>query len=266
MVAFANNKSIINHYLVKNKDVRSESVDSFSSTVDARHDDSRSFYHLKEPASSDAHSEFILVQAKKGDHRSNDDDDAADDDDGASWSFDSIEVLPPHEETNLSRKAKTDEQLLHLRKKALSSIVVLSSASCPRAQALLNTHDGHLIDLGPRILEGLRDAAPSRLAARVGDYNENLFYEIQAANRDIGSIILEGQRRRSTRAGGSEDDEDDEGAAMRDSSIRCDVDAFEASIRRSLRHAKVSYRGSYMTTERTMFQAAAHVDSPQGQR
>lgn len=259
MVAIANNKSITNH-LIKNKDVRSESIDSFSSTVDVRRDESRSLCRSKEPSSSDAISEFILARANKGGdhHRDNDDDDVAVDcDDAASQSFVFVEIPPPED---LVRNAKTDDQLLHLlmRKKALSSIVVLSSSSCPRARALLDDHDGHLIDIRPRILDGLRDAAPSRLAARVGDYNENLFYEMQAPNRDLGSIILEGRRRRRRSGGGGsggglECDDGDE------DSIRRDVEAFDASIRNSLRRDKVSYRGSYMTTERTMFQPA-HVD------
>ncbi|KAL3800060.1 hypothetical protein ACHAW5_003708 [Stephanodiscus triporus] len=250
-LGYEQNKSVTNH-VIKNKDVRSESVDSFSSTVDVRHDSSRSFCRSKETASSDAICEFILVQAKKGDHRDNDIDDAADDDDAPS------QPLPPEEVNRLSRSDETDEKLLHIRmrEKALSSIVVLSSASCPRARALLDAHDGHLIDVGPHILAGLRDAAPSRLAARVGDYNENMFYEMQAANRDIRSIILDGQRRRR---GGDSDDNGDEGIAMRESSIQRDIEAFEASIRQSLRQANLSYRGSYMTTERTMFQPA-HVD------
>ena len=252
MVAIANNKSITNH-LIKNKDVRSESIDSFSSTVDVRHDESRSICRSKDPSSSDRISEFILARAnKEGDHhRGNDDDDAVDCDDAASQSFDFVEILPPED---LVRNAKTDDQILHLlmRKRALSSIVVLSSSSCPRARALLDDHDGHLIDIRPRILDGLRDAAPSRLAARVGDYNENLFYEMQDPNRDVGSIILEGRRRRRS-GGGLEGDDDDE------DSIRRDVEAFDSSIRHSLRRDKVSYRGSYMTTERTMFQPA-HVD------
>jgi len=255
MVAIANNKSIINH-LIKNKDVRSESIDSFSSTVDVRRDEFRSLCRSKEPSSSDAISEFILARTiKEGDHHRDNDDDAVNCDDAASQSFDFVEIPPPED---LVRNAKTDDQLLHLpiRKKALSSIVVLSSSSCPRARALLDDHDGHLIDILPRILEGLRDAAPSRLAARVGDYNENLFYEMQAPNRDVGSIILEGRRRRRRSGGGGGGIEGDDGD---EDSIRRDVEAFDASIRHSLRRDKVSYRGSYMTTERTMFQPA-HVD------
>ena len=260
MVAIANNISIIDH-LVKNKDVRSTSIDSFSSTVDARRDDSQCFCHSKEPISPDhAPGQFILVQAERGYRRDNGENNAQDDLDSASRSFEFVEILPPEDEKHHSRNAETDTQLLDLfmRKRAFSSIVVLSSATCPRARDLLDAHDGHLIDVGPRILEGLRDAAPSRLAARVGDYNGNLFYEMQAANRDIASIIVEDHRRRRMRRGDGGHD-DDEGIALQESSIRRDVEDFEATIRGSLFQSNISYRGSYMTTESTMFQPA-HVD------
>ena len=158
----------------------------------------------------------------KRDRRDNGENNAEDDADEASRSFVFVQAHPPENEKHrLTRSAETDSQLLDLlmRKKALSSIVVLSSATCPRVRDLLDAHDGHLIDVGTRILEGLRDAAPSRLAARVGDYNGNLFYEMQAANRDIVSIIVEDQKkRRRSISRGDGDLGDDEGIAHDESS------------------------------------------------
>ncbi|KAL3806745.1 hypothetical protein ACHAXA_000232 [Cyclostephanos tholiformis] len=121
--------------------------------------DSRCFFHLKEPLSSDhVSSQFILVQAKKEDHRDNDDNNASDDVDAASESLEFVEILPPKGKAHLSQNAKNDVQLLDLRmhKNALLSIVVLSSTSCPCARELLDAHNGHLIDVGSHILEGLR--------------------------------------------------------------------------------------------------------------
>ena len=58
-------------------------------------------------------------------------------------------------------------------------ILELNSTSCPKVKSLLDTYKGHLVDVGSCLLEGLRNTAPQQLAARVGDYNENLFYEMQ---------------------------------------------------------------------------------------
>lgn len=134
------------------------------------------------------------------------------------------------------------------RRMALSSIVVSSSMTCPRVQTLIKeVHNGHLIDIGLHLLNGLRLAAPSqqKLAARVGDFNENLFYKMPPAKQNLESIIHESQRN----------------AVHEDTSIllRQDISSFETSIQQSLGHANISYRGSYMTTERTMFQPAPFI-------
>ncbi|KAL9189965.1 hypothetical protein ACHAXT_009640 [Thalassiosira profunda] len=126
---------------------------------------------------------------------------------------------------------------------ALSSIVVLDSASRPDVKSLLDAYDGHLLDVGTGILEGLRSVAPSSLAARVGDYNENLCYEMQDLDRGIGSIIQP-----------ASEEED-----SIDSTVRTEIESFEESIRQSLQRTNMKYRGSFMQTERTMFQPA-HVD------
>ncbi len=169
---------IINHFLVAkndmifiNKDTRSGSVDSFSSTIDVHRAD---FVPSKQASFID-------------DADANEDDYSPStpprqfgivDDEGPSPRFDVL--LPPN-------RALGPEEL-RLRR-ALSSILVLNSDSRPEVRTLLDAYRAHLVDVGPHLLEGLRAAAPSRLAARVGDYNENLFYEMRDADQDIASIV-----------------------------------------------------------------------------
>ena len=71
----------------------------------------------------------------------------------------------------------------------LSSILILDSPTNPRVESLLSSYNGQLIPIGTNILQGLRNAAPTSLAARVGDYNENLFYEMEKKDMDLESII-----------------------------------------------------------------------------
>ena len=125
----------------------------------------------------------------------------------------------------------------------LESIVKLNSPCCPKVRTLLDAYNGHLIDMGRHLLGSLRDAAPEQLAARVGDFNENLFYEMQGHNKDVGSIIL--------------DNNDSDGAFSQQ--LKKDIEIFEASLRESLHHDNLTYRGSYMRTEHTIYQPA-HVD------
>jgi len=119
-------------------------------------------------------------------------------------------------------------------------IIDLNSTSCPKVQTILSAYKGHLVDVGSCLLEGLRNTAPQQLAARVGDYNENLFYEMQDNDKDISDII-------------THDDNNPQ-------QLQEDIDAFESSICASLQHTtNLTYRGSFMRTESTMYQPA-HVD------
>jgi hypothetical protein len=117
-------------------------------------------------------------------------------------------------------------------------IIELHSTSCPKVESLLSAYNGHLIDVGSHLIDGLRKTAPQQLAARVGDYNQNLFYEMQ--DKDISGIIR------------TEMQNDEE-------LLQDDIEAFEASISSSLQHTSLTYRGSFMRTESTMYQPA-HVD------
>lgn len=118
-------------------------------------------------------------------------------------------------------------------------IIELKSTSCPKVQTILNSYKGHLVDVGSCLLEGLRNTAPHQLAARVGDYNENLFYEMQDNDKDISGIIR--------------------GFHGDNLQLQEDIDAFESSICASLEHTNLTYRGSFMRTESTIYQPA-HVD------
>ena len=127
-------------------------------------------------------------------------------------------------------------------------IIELNSTSCPRVQSLLKAHNGHLVDVGPYLIEGLRNKAPQQLAARVGDYNENLFYEMQDTDKDISGIVMD--------SGGEEhyNEKPSDEQLLQD-----EIERFEASICSSLQQNNLTYRGSFMRTESTMYQPA-HVD------
>jgi hypothetical protein len=128
-----------------------------------------------------------------------------------------------------------------LVRQALESIVVMNSSSDHEVKSLLNSYNGHLLDIGTNLLEALREVAPAQLAARVGDFNDNLFYEMQGHKKDIESIISDNQ------------------LGSISSVLQKDIDIFETSLRHSFNHDNLTYRGSFMRTEQTVYQPA-HVD------
>jgi len=217
-----------------NRDARSESNDSFSSTIDVYsrskrgYSSSLSFDTFEEPANNGSSSidKFVLVG----------------DDSGA----DNLELhfdLSPRSEGTISDNSRL--------KRALFSIVVLHSTSCKKVQNLLKIYDGHLINIGPHLLKGLYDAAPKLgLAARVGDWNENLSYEMQDCEKDLKSIILDGSYRGGIQC---------QGGNIEMEALDLDFQEFEFSLCRALGNGNVCYRGSFMQTESTMYQPA-HVD------
>ncbi|KAL7523671.1 hypothetical protein ACHAXR_000281, partial [Thalassiosira sp. AJA248-18] len=228
------NNSTANSIIIKNKDTRSESVDSFSSTIDVHApfkqskqtpDDAR----VDADSKSSAFDQFHLVN-KEGTTAN-----------APTHQF--FDIIPPQ-----NRSLTQEEQLL---RQALNSILVLNSTSCPEVQSLLDAYNGHLVDIDTHLLEGLRHAAPPQLAARVGDYNENLFYEMRDIDQNIGSIIIQGSSSSDNKA--EEHDQDTTGR------MDNNIESFETSIRQSLQRTNVTYRGSFMQTEHTMYQPA-HVD------
>eukprot|EP00970_Alexandrium_tamarense_P002096 scaffold283_cov194-Alexandrium_tamarense.AAC.9 len=209
------------------RSVRAESIDSFGSTIDVNN-----------------------TKHKRDNSTTSSTGSTADDVSDTSYQFHlkkrTVSVVNNsnslHFDLNLPPNHSLTEDEHHLCD-ALSSIVVLDSHSC-KVQGLLDTYSAHLIDMGNHLLEGLRDCAPTQLAARVGDFNENLFYEMQDCEKDIGSIILD-----SGVVGGDVDR----------ILLNKDVQEFESAIREALKHDKLDYRGSYLQTEQTMYQPA-HVD------
>lgn len=142
-------------------------------------------------------------------------------------------------DANLTKKHINDNDTIHKVHNTPDIIIELNSTSCPNVQSLLSAYKGHLVDVGSCLLESLRNTAPQQLAARVGDYNENLFYEMQDNDKDISGII--------------------DGVDHDDHQLQEDIDAFESSICSSLQHTNLTYRGSFMRTESTIYQPA-HVD------
>ena len=144
--------------------------------------------------------------------------------------------------SNYNKQPTSHEKQLQA---TLSSILILDSATNLRVQSLLSSYNGQLIQIGTNILQGLRNAAPTSLAARVGDYNENLFYEMENKDMDLESII---------RASNTT-----ENNGLDVSTLQQELSSFETTVRQTLQHENISYRGSFMQTESTMYQPA-HVD------
>jgi len=136
----------------------------------------------------------------------------------------------------------------------ITTIVPLDSPSHPSVRSLLDIFSANLIDVGTHILNALREMAPHQLAARVGDSNDNLSYEMQdSRNGDITSMLLRGQR--SMKMGCHHDDS----ATILSQYVLDDIQSFEQSVQSKLRNTHISYRGSYMRTLHTAPQPA-HVD------
>jgi len=148
--------------------------------------------------------------------------------------------------------------------KALSSIVVLNDNNIgyDKVRSVLQTYRGKLVTVGSHILEGLRSAAPNRFAGRVADFNDNLLYEMQDGGQDIHSIITSNNKKK-------DDNNNNELQLLNE-----DIDNFDESLRMALllpdekeeeetnnvdTTTTITYRGSFMQTERTIFQPA-HVD------
>ena len=193
-----------------NRDARSQSIDSFSSTVDVH---------------ADANKKPAIV----------------------------ADVSPC---LNISNGIRTEDEAPADRSApdcdgASSDIVVaLDSPSRPEVAAILRKHDARLVHVGADLLRGLREAAPDQLAARVGDYNENLMYEMRDGHLDVAGIIQSAGRRLDVDDGSAQDD-----CGLLDDDVR----DFESSLRRALGHDDLRYRGSFMRTDVTIPQPA-HVD------
>jgi len=129
------------------------------------------------------------------------------------------------------------------RHQALNKIVVLDDANSPTVSKLLQKHEGKLMSIPTGILTGLRDAAPvNAFPGRVADFNDNLFYDMQDESLDVQQIIENKN---------PEDDDDDD--------LQHDIREFQETLCDTLQDEHISYRGSFMETERTIFQPA-HVD------
>ena len=115
------------------------------------------------------------------------------------------------------------------------------------------------------MLDELRELAPKQLAARVGDANDNLSYEMQdACDGDITSMLLRGKRNkmRSTMIEFRHDDDATTATTTTislSSSVLDDIQSLEHSVQSKLQNTHTSYRGSYMRTLNTTPQPA-HVD------
>lgn len=235
MTVIINNSASSNIIRGSNRDTRSESIDSFSSTIDVHAPSNK---NSATSSSSDtlgkgvndfsASYQFFLVNS----------DENGKDAVKGECHFDMIRRT----DNSTSPYSNTHNEILI--RKALTAIVVLNSPSSTQVQVLLNAYNGHLIDVGPHLLKGLRNTAPNQLAARVGDWNENLFYEMQDCEKDISSIISDGSG-----LGNSNDQ----------ALLRQDSQMFESNLRKTLNRTNLSYRGSFMRTEQTMYQPA-HVD------
>ena len=225
---------------------RSESVGSLSSTIDAAEvaKGVADFDHQPQlKKSSLIKYQFSVVEDEENNTNKNNS--------NATTSL-HFKLHPPLPTNHKQKLTPAQHQQLQT---TLSSILILNSPpSNPKVQSLLKSYNGHLMSMGTNLLQGLYNAAPSQLAARVGDYNENLFYQMEHKNMDLSAII---------RAASNMKDDDNEKDLI-DTSTQSDINNFESSLRNILllnnnNKMNISYRGSYMSTEHTMYQPA-HVD------
>ena len=229
---------------------RSESVGSLSSTIDAAEvaKGVADFDHQPQlKKSSLIKYQFSVVEDEENNTNKNNSNATT------SLHFKLHPPLPTNHKQKLTPAQVQQHQQLQT---TLSSILILNSPSNPNVQSLLKSYNGHLMSMGTNLLQGLYNAAPksnNQFAARVGDYNENLFYQMEHKNMDLSAII---------RAASNMKDDDNEKDLI-DTSTQTDINTFEASLRNVLLHnnnkMNISYRGSYMSTEHTMYQPA-HVD------
>lgn len=207
------------------RDVRADSIDSIGSTIEV--DAAFGCYNESKSAS---HRRMLHIAREAKEHESD-------------LRFLRANVESSHFDIDLPANHTFCAHDYHVRQ-ALAAIVVLDSHLCPKVRTLLHTYNGRLIDVGKELLGALRVAAPKQLAARVGDCNENLFYEMQGHKKDVWSIIADNIGSKNHAFGHQ---------------LQTELQTFEASLRRSLQHGNLTYRGSYMRTENTIYQPA-HVD------
>lgn len=148
--------------------------------------------------------------------------------------------------------------------KVLSSITVLDSPTSPQVINLLSKYNGKLLSIGTSILQGLYNAAPINNvgsgggftgSARVGDYNENLFYHMELKDMNLIDII----ENNGTDCSSLPTNDQQGGINSTSAVLQSEIKTFESSLRNTLNQQAISYRGSFMSTERTMYQPA-HVD------
>jgi len=213
-----------------NMTVRSESVSSLSSTIDAQHNKNSSTRY-----------QFSLVQ---------------DNDTNTTTSYFKLNI-PSNQ-----YKPTTKEIAIQ---KVLSSIIILNSPTSPQVINLLSKYNGKLLSIGTSILHGLYNAAPINNdtscggftgRARVGDYNENLFYHMELKDMNLIDIIQNNSMSFSSRY---TNDQQQEGVDSTTTILQEEIKTFESTLRNTLNQQAISYRGSFMSTEQTMYQPA-HVD------
>ena len=149
--------------------------------------------------------------------------------------------------SNDERAARYNDDYDAIRQ-SLHSIVVLNSPSNnnnPQVQSLLDKYNGHLMTIGEHLLQSLRAVAPTQLAARVGDYNENLFYEMQEHKKDVHSIILDNLQA-TTAAAPNDSTNTGSSTPSLSQDLKTDIQNFETSLRDVLKHNRLTYRGSFV--------------------
>ena len=213
-----------------NNTVRSNSIGSLSSTIDAQHN-----------KNSQTRYQFSLIQ---------------DNDTNTKTSYFKLN-LPSNQ-----YKPTTNEIAIQ---KVLSSIIILNSPTTPQVTSLLSKYNGKLLSIGTSILQGLYNAAPVNNdtssggftgRARVGDYNENLFYHMQLKGMNLIDIIQKDSTGYSPRSTNDHRQGDIDSSTT---TLQSEIKSFESKLRNTLNQQSISYRGSFMSTEQTMYQPA-HVD------
>ena len=127
------------------------------------------------------------------------------------------------------------EKLYHY----LSDTIVVMHEGSEKASALLHALQGKLCDVNPNVIKQLHHCAPKTFSAKVADFNDNLFYDMQdkgglksifgSSTYEVNDFIEEG------------------------------IEEFEMTLKAAMGSSSLEYQGSFMKTESTIPQPA-HVD------
>ena len=166
------------------------------------------------------------------------------------------------EEEEEEKKRNYDDNV-ELVKDVLDTVIVLDETN-RRARKVLNDLNGHLCKMNVSLLEQIKAKAPTQFGARVADFNDNLFYDMQEPDT-LRKLLLSlsllqnynnnnnnnNNNTNTTNCGGDDDEME----------IQKNIVEFERCMSETIGCSMTNmvYQGSFMKTEKTVPQPP-HVD------